>query len=258
MQVLDLSLVILPSIKNKNKRNGGEGTMIEVRNLSHSFKVGKKGAEKEIPVLKNVTFNIKQGEIATIVGRSGSGKSTLLNLISGYISPTEGELIIHEKNVTNFNEKEWAKFRLNHFGFIFQSFQLIPSLTTFENVELPLTLKGVPSPERKKQVMDLLQNVGLHEHASHYPNELSGGQQQRVSIARALITKPSIILADEPTGSLDTETELEILDLIRHLNTEKGITFCIITHDDEVAKISNHQFHLQDGVLSKGGAFVEV
>ncbi|HZH60548.1 MAG TPA: ABC transporter ATP-binding protein [Metabacillus sp.] len=232
--------------------------MIEVLDLSHSFKVGKKGNESEILVLKNVSLKINKGEIASIVGRSGSGKSTLLNLISGYISPSAGDIMIRDTNVTKFSEKQWAKFRLDHFGFIFQSFQLIPSLTTFENVELPLTLKGVDSAERKKQVMDLLQNVGLQDHANHYPNELSGGQQQRVSISRALITKPSIILADEPTGSLDTETELEILDLIRQLNKEQGITFFIITHDDEVAKISDHRFHLQDGVLTRGGTIVEV
>lgn len=232
--------------------------MIEVQELSHSFKVGKKGNENEIPVLKNISLKINKGEIASIVGRSGSGKSTLLNLISGYISPTAGEIIIKDTNVTAYNEKNWAKFRLDNFGFIFQSFQLIPSLTTFENVELPLTLKGIDSAERKKQVMELLQNVGLHNHADHYPNELSGGQQQRVSIARALITKPSIILADEPTGSLDSETENEILDLIKQLNKEQGITFFIITHDEEVAKISNHQFQLQDGVLIEGGVSVEV
>jgi acetoin utilization transport system ATP-binding protein len=232
--------------------------MIEVKELSHSFKVGKKGNENEIPVLKNISLKINKGEIASIVGRSGSGKSTLLNLISGYISPTAGEIIIKDTNVTAYNEKNWAKFRLDNFGFIFQSFQLIPSLTTFENVELPLTLKGINSAERKKQVMELLQSVGLQNHADHYPNELSGGQQQRVSIARALITKPSIILADEPTGSLDSETENEILDLIKQLNKEQGITFFIITHDEEVAKISNHQFQLQDGVLIEGGVSVEV
>lgn len=239
------------------KNIGGE-FMIEVQELSHSFKVGKKGNENEIPVLKNISLKIKKGEIASIVGRSGSGKSTLLNLISGYISPTAGEIIIKDTNVTVYNEKKWAKFRLDNFGFIFQSFQLIPSLTTFENIELPLTLKGIDSATRKKQVMELLQSVGLQNHADHYPNELSGGQQQRVSIARALITKPSIILADEPTGSLDSETEKEILDLIKQLNKEQGITFFIITHDEEVAKISNHQFQLQDGVLIEGGVSVEV
>lgn len=232
--------------------------MIEVQHLSHSFKVGKKGSEKEIPVLKDISLTINKGEIASIVGRSGSGKSTLLNLLSGYISPTAGDILIHDTNVTAFNEKKWAEFRLDNLGFIFQSFQLISSLTTFENVELPLTLKGIDSTERKKMVMSLLEEVGLHEHTEHYPNELSGGQQQRVSIARALITKPSIIFADEPTGSLDSETEKEILDLIKQLNKEQGITFFIITHDDEVASISNQKFHLQDGVLIKGGAVVEI
>ncbi|APH04009.1 ABC transporter ATP-binding protein [Bacillus weihaiensis] len=232
--------------------------MISVHHLSHSFKVGKRGSEKEIPVLKNISLTIRKGEIASIVGRSGSGKSTLLHLISGYISPTNGDVMINGTNVTGFNEKQWAQFRLDHFGFIFQSFQLIPSLTTFENVELPLTLKGMDSVKRRQEVMTLLESVGLKDHSEHYPNELSGGQQQRVSIARALITKPSIILADEPTGSLDSETEQEILGLIQQLNKEQGITFFMITHDEEVAKISTNQFHLEDGVITKGGNPVEV
>lgn len=231
--------------------------MITIKNLNHSFKVGKKGKEKEIPVLKDVSLTINRGEIASIVGRSGSGKSTLLNLISGFISPTSGEIVVNDTDVTTYSEKNWAKFRLDHFGFIFQSFQLIPSLTTFENVELPLTLKGIDASERKNRVMELLSRVGLSEHAGHYPNELSGGQQQRVSIARALITNPKIILADEPTGSLDSETEKEVLALIQELNKEKGITFFIITHDEEVASISDQQFHLHDGVLTKGGVLIE-
>ncbi|MDQ0231166.1 ABC transporter ATP-binding protein [Metabacillus malikii] len=232
--------------------------MINVKQLSHSFKVGKKGVENEISVLKNVSLTINKGEIASIVGRSGSGKSTLLHLLSGYITPTAGEIEINGTRVSAFSEKEWAKFRLEHFGFIFQNFQLIPSLTTFENVELPLTLKGIEPSERKKQVMELLTSVGLNQHVDHYPNELSGGQQQRVSIARALITKPEIILADEPTGSLDSETEKDILSLIKQLNNEQGITFVIITHDEEVAKISDQRYELQDGVLTKGGDSIAV
>ncbi|MED4401264.1 ABC transporter ATP-binding protein [Metabacillus fastidiosus] len=232
--------------------------MICLKNLTHSFKVGKKGKENEIQVLKNISLTVNRSEIVTVVGRSGSGKSTLLNLISGYISPTGGEIIINDTNVTHFDEKKWTKFRLDNLGFIFQSFQLIPSLTTFENVELPLTLKGINEAERKQKVEELLARVGLHDHADHYPNELSGGQQQRVSIARALITNPSIILADEPTGSLDSETEKEILKLILELNKDHGITFFIITHNEEVAAISNHKYHLHDGVLGKEGASVEV
>jgi acetoin utilization transport system ATP-binding protein len=149
--------------------------MIKAEHLYHSFKVGKKGSEKEIPVLKDISLEVKKGEIASIVGRSGSGKSTLLNLISGYIPPTAGKIIVGGTEVTEFNEKEWAEFRLNTFGFIFQSFQLIPSLTTFENIELPLTLKGIPSSERKTLVTEMLYRIGLENHLAHYPNELSGG-----------------------------------------------------------------------------------
>lgn len=232
--------------------------MVEVKNVFHSFKIGKKGRENEIPVLKKISLSVKKGEIACVVGRSGSGKSTLLNLISGYISPTKGQIVIEGTDVTSFNEKEWARFRLEHFGFIFQSFQLIPGLTTYENIELPLSLKGVGKAERKTRVEDMLKRVGLENHSGHYPNELSGGQQQRVSIARALILNPSIILADEPTGSLDSETEEEVLSFIKQLNRERGITFIIITHDDEVASIADTKYHLHDGAFTKGGESVEV
>lgn len=232
--------------------------MIKVHQLFHSFKIGKKGKEKEIPILKGISFHIKQGEFATIVGKSGSGKSTLLNLISGYIYPTSGKIIVNETDVTDFNEKEWAQFRLNHLGFIFQNFQLIPSLTAFENVELPLTLKGMETKDRKKRVMEMLESVGLNGHIDHYPNELSGGQQQRVSIARALITNPKVILADEPTGSLDSETEDEVLHLIKELNKKKGITVLMITHDEEVASTSDRQLYLHDGTLKERGVLSEV
>lgn len=236
----------------------GGTNVIQVQSLTHSFSVGKKGQEKHIPVLKNISLSIEQGEIVSVVGRSGSGKSTLLHLLSGYIKPTSGNIFINNQNVTNFNEKQWAEFRLQHFGFIFQSFQLIPSLTTFENVELPLILKGIQTDIRKKQVSKLLERVGLEAHATHYPNELSGGQQQRVSIARALVLEPKIILADEPTGSLDVETENEVLELMKNLNKENGILFFIITHDKEVASISHRQFVLEQGVIKEGGVFVDV
>lgn len=232
--------------------------MIEVNHLFHSFFVGKKGDQKEIQVLKDISLTVQQGEIVSVVGKSGSGKSTLLHLLSGYIPPLSGEITIKGTNVTSFSEKDWAKFRLDNLGFIFQNFQLIPSLTTFENVELPLILKGLEVDERSSKVKKLLTRVGLEEHMNHYPNELSGGQQQRVSIARALITEPSIILADEPTGSLDTETEQEILMLIKELNIENNITFFIITHDDEVASFSHRKFELKDGVLLKEGVYLEV
>jgi len=223
--------------------------MIEIKQLSHEFRIGKRGKERVVPVLHDIDLTVQKGEIVTIVGRSGSGKSTLLNLISGYIRPTAGRIIIDGHDVTGYNEGQWADFRLRHFGFIFQTFQLIPSMTAFENVELPLVLKGVPERERRKSTQEMLTRAGLLEYADHYPGELSGGQQQRVSIARALIVNPPIILADEPTGSLDSENEQQLLHFIRQLNQELGITFLIITHDDQVAAIGDRTVILQDGRL---------
>ncbi|MDG4656331.1 ABC transporter ATP-binding protein [Ectobacillus antri] len=229
--------------------------MIEMKHISHSFRIGRKGKEQIISVLREVSLTIHKGEVVTIVGKSGSGKSTLLNLLSGFISPDTGSIRIDGTDVTKFNEKQWAKFRLDHFGFIFQNFQLIPGLTAYENIELPLTLKGMTN--RKERVTEILERVGLTEVQDHFPNELSGGQQQRVSIARALVTKPSIIFADEPTGSLDSETEKEILKLIRELNEEQDITFVMITHDEEVASIGHRKLHLADGQLVKEGVLLE-
>jgi len=221
--------------------------MIQIINVSHDFEVGKKGKQATIPVLKNITFAVKKGEIVTLVGRSGSGKSTLLNLISGFIRPKEGDIWIDGTKVTDLNEMKFADFRLNHLGFIFQSFQLIPSMTAFQNIELPLILKGFHEKERIQRTKDMLEKVGLLEYKDHYPSELSGGQQQRVSIARALIVNPPIILADEPTGSLDSETEEDLLTFIKELNADLGITFLIITHDDKVAEIGHRTIELKDG-----------
>ncbi len=227
--------------------------MINIRNLNHSFKIGKKGKEKQVPVLKGLTFDVADGEIVSIVGKSGSGKSTLLHIMAGFLTPESGEITVQGIQTSSFNEVESAKFRLDHFGFVFQNFQLMPGLTAFENVEFPLTLKGIGKSERKKKVKDLMRSVGLTSVQDHYPNELSGGQQQRVSIARALITDPPIIFADEPTGSLDSETEQDVLLLIQSLNKTRGITFVIITHDDEVAQTANRVYRMHDGVLTEGG-----
>ncbi|MCM3710352.1 ABC transporter ATP-binding protein [Sporosarcina luteola] len=227
--------------------------MIQVQELTHSFKIGKKGKERKIPVLKGLSFAINEGEIVSIVGRSGSGKSTLLHILAGFLKPDAGIIQIGDVRTSTFSEAESAKFRLDHFGFIFQNFQLMPGLTAFENVELPLKLAGVAKKDRQKKVQQLLQLVGLTEVQDHYPNELSGGQQQRVSIARALITDPPIIFADEPTGSLDSETEQDILLLIQSLNKTRGITFIIITHDDTVAETADRVYKMHDGELSEGG-----
>lgn len=221
--------------------------MIELAGVSHQFKIGKRGKERVVPVLHDINMRVEKGEIVAIVGRSGSGKSTLLNLMSGYIRPTSGEIKVGGKAVTKLNEGEWANFRLVNYGFIFQSFQLIGSMTAFENVELPLVLKGIGVAERRKKVMELMEQVGIAEFASHYPSELSGGQQQRVSVARSLILEPPIVLADEPSGSLDSENEKALLTMIRQLNHELGITFVIITHDEQVASIAHRAIRLQDG-----------
>lgn len=226
--------------------------MITVQSLHHTFTIGKKGNEKKVEVLKGINFHIEQGEIVAIVGKSGSGKSTLLQIIAGFMKPDSGSIVVNNTEMAEFNEKQRAAFRLNHFGFIFQNFQLLPAQTVFENIELPLKLKGVSRVIRQKKVDELLKKVGLTEVADHYPNELSGGQQQRVSIARAMITSPPTILADEPTGSLDSQTEQEILELIQKLNKDENLTFIIITHDEEVASIADCKLRMTDGVLVGG------
>lgn len=227
--------------------------MIKVTNLQHTFSIGKRGKERQVPVLRDVSFDVKKGEIVAIVGKSGSGKSTLLQIVAGFMKPEHGSIVVNAQEIAAFNEIQSAKFRLENFGFIFQNFQLMPSLTAFENIELPLKLQGMNVSERRKRVEVIMKKVGLTEVTDHYPNELSGGQQQRVSIARALVTNAPILLADEPTGSLDSETEQDILMLIQQLNRELDLTFIIITHDDEVAMIADKRFRMHDGQLVKEG-----
>ncbi|MCM3723256.1 MULTISPECIES: ABC transporter ATP-binding protein [Solibacillus] len=227
--------------------------MIKVTNLQHTFSIGKRGKERQVPVLRDVSFDVKKGEIVAVVGKSGSGKSTLLQILAGFMKPEHGSIVVNAQEIAAFNEIQSAKFRLENFGFIFQNFQLMPSLTAFENIELPLKLQGMNVSERRKRVEVIMKKVGLTEVTDHYPNELSGGQQQRVSIARALVTNAPILLADEPTGSLDSETEQDILMLIQQLNRELDLTFIIITHDEEVAMIADKRFRMHDGQLVKEG-----
>lgn len=227
--------------------------MIKVKNLQHTFSIGKRGKERQVPVLKDVSFDVEKGEIVAVVGKSGSGKSTLLQILAGFMKLEHGSIVVNAQEIAGFNEIQSAKFRLENFGFIFQNFQLMPSLTAFENIELPLKLQGMNVSERRKRVEVIMKKVGLTEVTDHYPNELSGGQQQRVSIARALVTNAPILLADEPTGSLDSETEQDILMLIQQLNRELDLTFIIITHDEEVAMIADKRFRMHDGQLVKEG-----
>lgn len=225
--------------------------MINVKNVSHTFRIGKKGSEKKVPVLKNISFAIDKGEIVSIVGKSGSGKSTLLNVVAGFLKPEQGSIMMQGEETTNLTESEYAKFRSKNMGFIFQNFQLMPGLTAFENIELPLKVQGMGKNARFQTVEKIIRKVGLESVSDHFPNELSGGQQQRVCIARALVTNPPIILADEPTGNLDSETEQEILQLIKVLNESMDITFIIITHDEEVANSAHQKFLMHDGVLKE-------
>lgn len=221
--------------------------MIHIEHVNHHFQVGKKGKERKVPVLHDISFSVAPKEVLAIVGRSGSGKSTLLNLIAGYTKPVSGTVEVMNQMISKMDEGAAAQFRLEHYGFIFQSFQLISSMTAFENVELPLTLKKIPVSKRKKIVEEMLERFGIAEYGSHYPAELSGGQQQRVAVARALILQPPIILADEPTGSLDNENEKQLLTIIRQLNHEWGTTFIMITHDEQVASVAHRTITLNDG-----------
>lgn len=223
--------------------------MIAIQNVSHQFQIGKKGSEKLVPVLNRVNLEVQAGEIVSVLGRSGSGKSTLLNLAAGYMRPTSGSIRINGTEVSSYSEVQWSKFRLAHMGFIFQSFQLITSMTAFQNIELPLTLKGIEEKERAARVRETMELVGMGEYQHYYPSELSGGQQQRIGIARAMVLRPALILADEPTGSLDSETEQSVLDFIRQLNRDWGTTFLMITHDAEVASIAHRSVTIHNGQI---------
>ena len=221
------------------------GTVIELKNVKHAFKMGN----NEFPVINGISLSLKQGHFVSLLGKSGSGKSTLLNLIGGLMKPSMGEILVFDTDIAKLNENQLAEFRKDKLGFIFQSYNLIPTLNTFENVELPLIFQGMPPAERAPKVRAVLEMVGLSEHEAHKPGELSGGQQQRTSIARALVTEPSIVLADEPTGNLDTQTEEEVMAFIRRLNKERGITFLVVTHDEQVAQGSDRVIVLKDGIV---------
>nr|WP_193581007.1 ABC transporter ATP-binding protein [Paenibacillus aceris] len=204
--------------------------------------------------MHELSFRVEQGEMVALLGSSGSGKSTLLNLMAGLMKPTRGSINIAGQAIEKMSENRLAEFRRTHIGFIFQSYELIPHLTVRENVELPLVFQSVAGPERKQRAMTLLQQVGIGDKSDLFPSQLSGGQQQRVSIARSLITKPTIVFADEPTGNLDTKTEAEIIDLLIDLNQNSGITFVIVTHEHEVARRTQRILQLRDGYLLEGNA----
>ncbi|HMN16503.1 MAG TPA: ABC transporter ATP-binding protein [Ignavibacteriaceae bacterium] len=220
-------------------------SIITVQNVSKSYWRNK----IEIPVLNNISINVEQGEFLALMGPSGSGKTTLLNLIAGIDKPSAGEIIINGTVISSLGESALAKWRANNVGFVFQFYNLIPVLTAFENVELPLLLTKLSKVERKKQVETALTLVGLGDRMHHAPKQLSGGQEQRVAIARAIVTDPVIIVADEPTGDLDRSSAEEILILLGRLNKEFQKTIIMVTHDPHAAESANIIKHIDKGDL---------
>jgi len=202
-----------------------------------------------VPALKNVNLTIKKGAFMSIVGPSGSGKSTLLNLVASLDVPSKGELFFNGLSIKKLTSSQLANLRLKSIGIIFQSFNLVPVLNVFENVEYPLLLQNIPRSERRQRVAYLLKAVGLDSRHHHKPDELSGGQRQRVGIARALVTRPSLIIADEPTANLDSHTALSIIELMRRLNKEDGATFIFSTHDNNVVRLTDEVIRLKDGEI---------
>jgi len=221
--------------------------ILEVREVKKSYRMGK----VLVPALRGVSFNAEEGEFLTIFGPSGSGKSTLLHLMGGLDRPDEGEIVIDGSNILRLDDEKLAELRLTKIGFVFQFFNLLPRLTSLRNVELPLTIAGVPEKEALKKAKETLKLVGLEARMNHRPSELSGGEQQRVAMARALINEPKIVLADEPTGNLDTKTGWEIVQLMKELNEKKGQTFVVVTHDPHIAETADRIVHIKDGLIER-------
>jgi putative ABC transport system ATP-binding protein len=218
--------------------------MIRIEKLHKSYPIGK----DSLHVLKGIDLHIKEGEFVSIMGSSGSGKSTLLNIVGLLDGHDDGKYYLNEQLIENLNEKKAALLRNKFLGFVFQSFNLISYKTALENVSLPLYYKGVGRKKRLETALEYLDKVGLKDWANHLPNELSGGQKQRVAIARALVTKPKVVLADEPTGALDSTTTDSVMQLLKDINDE-GMTVFVITHEEEVAAQTNRIVRLKDGVI---------
>ena len=223
---------------------------MEVAKLTDVTRIYKIG-EVETRALNGVSISINDGEFTSLVGPSGSGKTTLLQLIGCLDKPTNGKVVIAGKETTGLNRNQRADLRKGTIGFVFQFFALIPTLTAYENVEMPLLLNGKSAAQRKQRVMELLEGVDMTARANHRPDQLSGGQQQRVAVARALATDPKLILADEPTANLDTENGEQVMQIMKKLNKDTGTTFVFATHDPRVIKYANRVVTLQDGLITK-------
>ena len=224
--------------------------LVRIRHVAKSYRRG----DQVVPVLSDITLDVAAGEFIALMGPSGSGKSTLLNLVAGIDKPDSGAIEVDGVDITQLGEGELADWRASHVGFIFQFYNLMPVLTAFENVELPLMLAGLSRAERRERVELTLDVVGLGDRMKHYPNELSGGQQQRVAIARAVIGDPTLIVADEPTGDLDRVSAGEILAMLQRLNSELGKTILMVTHDANAAAAAKSLVHLDKGELVRDAA----
>lgn len=222
-------------------------TIIEVKNVTKIYKVGN----EKVLALDDVSFTINKGDFCCLLGSSGSGKSTLLNLMAGIEKITKGDILIKGKNVSKMGEHQLAKFRQKYLGFVFQSYNLISSMNALENVTLPLIFKEEKVKIRNKKAKEMLTSVGLEKRIKHRPNQMSGGQQQRVGIARAFVSNPEIVFADEPTGNLDSKTSKEIMELIKKIATEHNQTIVMVTHDESIAAYANKIVHIHDGKIEK-------
>ena len=220
-------------------------TVIRVKDLYKVYRVG----DSKVKALNGVDFTIQKGEFCSIVGTSGSGKSTLLNMLAGLEKPTKGQIVIAGEHIEKKSENQLVRFRREHIGFIFQSFNLLPALSAVENVALPLTFQGMDKAKRLEKAAQVLNLVGLSKHKDHKPTQMSGGQQQRVGIARALVVNPQIIFADEPTGNLDSHTSAEVMELIRTIIHEQNQTLVMVTHDDHLAGFADRIFRISDGKI---------
>ena len=221
--------------------------LVELRDLAKTYRRGSEA----IRVFEGVNLQIREGEFLALMGPSGSGKSTLLNIIAGLDSPTSGTVTVDGEDITRMNGKQLAAWRSTHIGFIFQFYNLLPVLTAAQNVELPLLLTRLSKKDRREHVLHALEIVGLSDRSQHFPGQLSGGQQQRVGIARAIVSDPTIILGDEPTGDLDAASGKEILDLLERLSREFGKTILMVTHDAHAAERAQDIMHMDKGVLSR-------
>ncbi len=243
----DRSAAILPSSFAPGPATGGGEPTIRLENVQKIYDLG----EVQVHALRGVSLQIYPGEFVAVMGASGSGKSTLMNILGCLDKPTKGRYFLDGVDVSGLSKRELARIRSKKIGFVFQQFNLLSRTTALENVELPTIYSGVPIAEREKRAREALVRVGLAERAGHFPSQLSGGQQQRVAIARALVNDPSLLLADEPTGNLDSRTSVEIMDIFQRLNEEHGLTVIIVTHEADIAQYAKRALEFRDGRMKK-------